>query len=96
MAIAPSTTDPAMTELTKFFRVGVTPAWATRGLAMAAPIEATTAAETASVLLSELQPEEERQHLIHISHLFAAHIYSITNTQPNAEEQATWPSRVQR
>lgn len=57
IAMAPSTTDPAITELTKFLRVGVTPAWATRGLAMAAPREATTAADTASVFLSELQPK---------------------------------------
>lgn len=55
IAIAPSTTDPAMTELTRFLRVGVTPACATRGFAIAAPTEATTAAEIASVRLSELQ-----------------------------------------
>lgn len=55
MAMAPRTTDPAMTELTKFLRVGVTAASATRGLAMAAPREVTTAAVTASVRLSVLQ-----------------------------------------
>ena len=50
-----------MTELTKFFKVGVTAASATRGLAMAAPTDAMTAAETASVRLSELQ--RNKQHM---------------------------------
>ena len=43
-------TPPATIELTRFFNVGVTPAWATRGLAIAAPTPATTPAEIASFL----------------------------------------------
>ena len=54
-AMRPRTIAPAMTELTRFLRVGVTAASATKGLAIAAPTDATTAAEMAACLFSALQ-----------------------------------------